>query len=72
MDKIHLSTQLNHHLIPEIRSLVSNYNLRESKPSYYMVKKEEGSSLTILCICRHSLSPLSEIIHAYYVTMPLG
>ena len=53
--------------------MISDNKLRNFKPSYYMVKKKEGDSLTILYICRHILSPLSEIIYDYYdVTMPLG
>ena len=52
--------------------MISDYGLWNSEPSYYMIEKEEGGSLTILCICSYSLTPLSEIIHSYNnVTMPL-
>ena len=73
MVKTQLSTKLNHHMITEMGSVITEYGLWNSKPSYYMIKKEEGGNLTILFICRHSLSPFSEIIHGYYdVTMPLS
>ena len=51
--------------------MISDYGLRNSKPSYYMIEKEERGSLTILCICRHSLIPFCEVIHGYNdVNMP--
>ena len=73
MTKTQLSTQLSHHLITEMRSVVSDYGLWESKPSYHMVKLEEGVSISILCICRHFLSPFCKVIDSYDdVTMPPG
>ena len=73
MTKTQLSTQLNHHLIMEMGFVISDYGLWNSETRYYMIEKEEGGSITILCICRHSLRPFCEIINDYNdVTMPLG
>ena len=73
MEKNQLITHLIDHMIPEMRSVVSDYSLRDSKPSYHMVDYKEGGSLTILCICRHCLIPFCEVINDYdHVTMPLG
>ena len=38
MEKTQLSSQLSHHLILEMRSVVNDYSLRDSQPSYHMVK----------------------------------
>ena len=62
MMKTQLGTQLNHHLITEMGSVISDYGLWNSKPSYYMIKKKEGGIPTILCICRNFLSPFCQII----------
>ena len=73
MMKTQLGTQLNHLLITEMGLMISDYGLWNSKPSYDMNEKEEGSNITILYICRHFLSPFCEIIHSYdNVTMPPG
>ena len=73
MTKTQLRTQLNHHLIIEMGSMINDYGLWNSKPSYEVIEKEEGGILTILCICRNFLSPFCEIIYSYDdLTMPLG
>ena len=73
MAKTHLSTQLIHHLISEMRSVVSDYGLWDSKPSYHMIEQKESDSLAILYICRHCLSPFCKVINDYDdVTMSLG
>ena len=65
MMKTQLSTQLNHHLIMEMESMISDYGLRNSKPSYNMIKKKEGEGPAILCICSHFLNPFCKIIYGY-------
>ena len=73
MTKTQLGTQLNHHMIMEMGPIISEYGLWNSKTIYDVIEKEEGDSLTILCICRHGLSRFCEIIHGYDdVTMPPG
>ena len=56
MTKNQRSTQLSHHLIMEMGSVISDYGLWNSKPSYYAIEKEEGGNITILCICRNFLN----------------
>ena len=73
MMKTQLNTQLSHHLITEMGSMVNDYGLWNSKPSYHMIKQKEGSSVSILCICMHFLIPFCKIIDGYDdVTMPHG
>ena len=73
MMKTLLGTQLSHHLIMKMGSMISDYGLWNSEPSYDVIEKEEGGNTTILCIFRHCLSPFCEIIHGYDdVTMHLG
>ena len=49
----------------EMGSVISNDGLWNSKSSYDMIEQEESGSLTIFRICRHGLSPFSEIINGY-------
>ena len=71
MTKTQLSTQLSHHLITEMGSVISDYGLWNSKPSYYVIEQEEGSSCSILGICRNFLNPFCKIMYGYNdVTMP--
>ena len=71
MTKTQLVTQLCLHLITEMRYVISNYGLRNPKPGYGVIKEKEGGIFTILCICRHCLSPFCKVIYSYDdVTMP--
>ena len=65
MTKTQLSTQLIHHLTMGMESMISDYGLWKSKPSYYMIEQEEGDNLTIFSICRNFLNPFFEIIYGY-------
>ena len=71
MKKTQLSTQLSHHLIVEMISVVSDYGLWNSKPSYHMIKQEDDGSISILYICRNCFSPFFKVINDYIdLTMP--
>ena len=54
-------------------SVISDYVLWDSKPSYYMIEQKKGGCVAILYICRDCLNPFCKIINGYNdVTMPLA
>jgi len=57
------SSELCHHVILEMRSMISNDGLRDTKSSYDMVEKKLSNSFIVNITCGHRLNPFSEIIN---------
>ena len=71
--KSQLSTQLTHHMIPKMGTIISNNGLWNSKSSDDLVKYEQSNNFTIISECGHSLSPFREVIDGNnYITVSLG
>ena len=43
--------------------MISDYRLRDTKPSNYMIEHENCSCLAVCLKCRHRLGPLGKIIY---------
>ena len=71
MMKSQLGTQLSHHMIMKMGTIISNNGLWNSKSGDDLVKYEQSNSFTIVRECAHSLNPFCEVIDGNdYITMP--
>lgn len=62
MAKTQLSSQLCHHVLMKMCSLISDNGLRDAKMGYNMFKEELSSSDIVSIICGHHLGPFSKIV----------
>jgi len=60
-----LESQLNHHLDPEMTSMVSDNLLWNIEVRNDLVEKKQGCCFTIIHDSGHSFSPLSKVVHCY-------
>jgi len=57
------SSKIFHHVILEMRSMINNDGLRDTKSSYDMVKKKLSGSFNVNVTCGYRLGPFSKIIN---------
>ena len=60
-----LRSQLCHHLMPKMGTMIGNDGLSDTKPSNNVIEYELGSCLTVGGKCRHFFSPFGEVVHDY-------
>jgi hypothetical protein len=65
MSKTQLLSKFINHEIVKMTTMVSDYGLRDTKPSNDMIEYEQHCSFLGIIKCKHCLGPFSEIIHGY-------
>jgi hypothetical protein len=71
MLKTQIFSELGHHEISKMATVINNDSLWDSKSSDDMIEYEQCYSFPCVIECRHNLNPFSEVIHNYDdVSMP--
>ena len=66
-----LRSQLRHHIIPKMETMISNNVFWDTKPSNNVIEYELSSCLTVDDKCRHCFGPFGEVVHGYdTISMP--
>ena len=66
-----LRSQLRHHIMLKMGTMIGNDGLRDTKPSNNMIDYELSRYLTISGKCRHFFGPFFEVVHGYNdISMP--
>ena len=60
-----LRSQLHHHIMPKMGTMIGNDGLRDTKPRNDMIEYELCSCLTIGGKCRHCFGLVGEVVHGY-------
>ena len=66
-------SQLRHHIMLKIGTIISNDGLRDTKPRNDVIEYELNCCLTISDKCRHFFDPFGEVVNGYDdISMPPG